>query len=84
MAVLEPDSRLYGHLFRRAYARVPSQRLDAKGKLNGFAALDIQPHRHYGVKRRQMDFPTTAPNQFCSIYTTNDFYAEFLIDLLKT
>ena len=48
-AGLEHDSCTDGDLFRRAYARVTPLCLDVKGQMNGFAALDIHPHRRYVV-----------------------------------
>ena len=38
-----------GDLLRRAYARVTPLCLDVKGQMNGFAALDIHPHRRYVI-----------------------------------
>ena len=48
-AGLEHDPCTDGDLFRRAYARVTPLCLDVKGQMNGFAALDIHPHRRYVV-----------------------------------
>ena len=48
-AGLEHDSCTDGDLLRRAYARVTPLCLDVKGQMNGFAALDIHPHRRYVV-----------------------------------
>ena len=48
-AGLELDSCTDGNLLRRAYARVTPLCLDVKGQMNGFAALDIHPHRRYVI-----------------------------------
>ena len=48
-AGLEHDPCTDGDLLRRAYARVTPICLDVKGQMNGFAALDIHPHRRYVV-----------------------------------
>ena len=48
-AGLEHDPCTDGDLLRRAYARVTPLCLDVKGQMNGFAALDIHPHRRYVV-----------------------------------
>ena len=47
MAGWKPDPCSDGDLLRRADARITPLCLDVKGKMNGFAALDIHPHRRY-------------------------------------
>ena len=48
---LEPDPCPDGDLFCRSHAGVTPPGADVKGKMNGFAALDIHPHRRYVVDK---------------------------------
>ena len=69
-AGLEPDPCPDVHLLCRAYARVTPPGPDAKGKMNGSAALDIRPHRRYVVEK-------AAARQACCRRKSSLLYSHF-------
>ena len=77
---LEPDHAQMAIYFCRSHAGVTPPGADVKGKMNGFAALDIHPHRRYVVGKAATDKPAAATNKLCSIRTRNGLYTEFGID----
>ena len=77
---LEPDPRSVGNLFCRSYARVTPLWLDVKGKMNGFAALDIHPHRRYDANKTAAGL-TCCRTVITSLYSHPDgVYTEFGVD----
>ena len=60
-AGLEYHPRPDGPLLCRAYARVTPPVADVKGKMNGYAALDIRHHRRYVVEKAAAGFPGYRP-----------------------
>ena len=53
---------------------------DVKGKMNGYAALDIRPHRRYVVHKAAAGLACYRPESICSIRTSNGVYTELGID----
>ena len=62
------------------FIRVTPLCLNVTGKMNGFAALDIHPHRRYVVDKAADGQAAAAPYKFCSILSSNGLYTEFESD----
>ena len=60
-AGLELDPCTDDNLLCRAYARVTPPGVDVKDNMNGFATLDIHPHRRYVVEKAAAGFPRLLP-----------------------